>query len=166
MPISCTSGGGAELAAELGRPAPTTWRCISAEGIRRWPTREWSRSVCPWPSLYLGHRTDAGAGAHRRGSAGGRGDRFQSRVGAELPPAAGHDAGVHAAANDPGGGAQRSDSYAARAIGREPVTGSLEPGKRADFAVIDAPDVTHWLYHFTPNACQLTVSRGVVRWSA
>jgi imidazolonepropionase len=56
--------------------------------------------------------------------------------------------------------------YAARAIGREPVTGSLEPGKRADFALMDAPDVTHWLYHFTPNACMLTVSRGVVRWSA
>jgi imidazolonepropionase len=55
--------------------------------------------------------------------------------------------------------------YAARAIGREPVTGSLEPGKRADFAIIDAPDVTHWLYHFTPNACVMTVSRGVIRWS-
>jgi imidazolonepropionase len=56
--------------------------------------------------------------------------------------------------------------FAARAIGREPVTGSLEPGKRADFALIDAPDVNQWLYHFRPNACVLTVSRGMVRWSA
>ena len=39
--------------------------------------------------------------------------------------------------------------------------GSLEPGKAADFAVIDAPDVDHWLYHLRPNACRLTVAGGV-----
>jgi imidazolonepropionase len=56
--------------------------------------------------------------------------------------------------------------FAAKAIGREAVTGSLEVGKRADLAMIDAADVTHWLYHFRPNACVMTVSRGVVRWTA
>ena len=56
--------------------------------------------------------------------------------------------------------------YAARACGRETVTGSLEPGKRTDFAVIDSPDVTHWLYHFRPNGCVLTVANGRVRWEA
>ena len=51
--------------------------------------------------------------------------------------------------------------HAAQAIGEASVTGSLEPGKRADFAVIDAPDVAHWVYHFAPNRCVSTYIVGV-----
>ncbi len=53
---------------------------------------------------------------------------------------------------------------AARAIGEEAMIGSLEVGKAADFAVIDAPDVDHWLYHFRPNACVRTVIDGRTVW--
>ena len=56
--------------------------------------------------------------------------------------------------------------YAARAIGMEAEVGSLEPGKRADFAVIDAPDVDHWLYHLRANACVRTVIGGATVWEA
>ena len=56
--------------------------------------------------------------------------------------------------------------YAARAVGLADRIGSLEPGKAADFAVLDAPDVTHWLYHLRPNACRITVAAGEVRWRA
>lgn len=55
---------------------------------------------------------------------------------------------------------------AARAIGLEETHGSLEAGKRADFAVIDAPDVEHWLYHFRANACVRTVIGGTTVWAA
>lgn len=44
--------------------------------------------------------------------------------------------------------------YAARAVGLEAEIGSIETGKRADFALIDAPSVDQWLYNFRPNACR------------
>lgn len=53
--------------------------------------------------------------------------------------------------------------YAARALGREGEAGSLEPGAAADFAVIDTPNVEHWLYHLRPNACVATVCGGEIR---
>ena len=56
--------------------------------------------------------------------------------------------------------------YAARAIGMGHRVGSLEPGKAADLAAIDAPDLSTWLYHLRPNACRMTVVGGAVRWSA
>lgn len=56
--------------------------------------------------------------------------------------------------------------HAARAVGMEDRVGSLEPGKAADFAVIDAPDVNHWLYHFRANACVRTVIGGETVWEA
>jgi len=55
---------------------------------------------------------------------------------------------------------------AARAIGLEATHGSLEAEKRADFAVIDAPSVEHWLYQFRPNACVRTVIGGETVWAA
>ena len=51
---------------------------------------------------------------------------------------------------------------AARALGLDDRLGSLEPGKAADFAIIDASDVNHWLYHFRANACRLSVIRGEI----
>lgn len=50
--------------------------------------------------------------------------------------------------------------YAAQALNLEEETGSLEPGKQADFALIDAPDVNSWLYHFKENRCLRTVKGG------
>lgn len=44
--------------------------------------------------------------------------------------------------------------YAAKAIHRNRETGSIEKGKRADLAVIDAPNPDFWMYHFRPNACE------------
>jgi imidazolonepropionase len=50
--------------------------------------------------------------------------------------------------------------YAAMAIGEADGSGSLEAGKRPDFAIIDAPDVDHWLYHFAANRCVATYIEG------
>ena len=55
-------------------------------------------------------------------------------------------------------------THAARAISLEKTHGSLIEGYRADLAVIDAPDINHWLYHFRPNACAGTLKNG--KWIA
>jgi imidazolonepropionase len=49
---------------------------------------------------------------------------------------------------------------AARALGLEGEVGSLEVGKRADMALIDAPSVNEWLYQMQPNACVGTIRGG------
>lgn len=50
--------------------------------------------------------------------------------------------------------------YAAGALDLASSIGSLEPGKRADFLLVDAPSVNHWLYHFRPNAVQAVYAGG------
>lgn len=52
-------------------------------------------------------------------------------------------------------------TIAARAIGAEDRIGSLLPGHRADIAIIDAPDLNHWLYHFRGNACHAVFKSGI-----
>ena len=51
-------------------------------------------------------------------------------------------------------------SSLAQTFGRQSIR------KAADFALIDACDVNHWIYHFRPNACVLTVIGGLERWKA
>ncbi len=54
---------------------------------------------------------------------------------------------------------------AAWAIQRDDL-GILAPGKLADFALLEADDLTQWLYHFRPNACVRTVIGGRTVWPA
>lgn len=49
---------------------------------------------------------------------------------------------------------------AARALHIDHITGSLEPGKSADFTIIDAPEVNHWLYHYRPDVWVATYLKG------
>ena len=51
-------------------------------------------------------------------------------------------------------------TVAARAISAEQRIGSLLPGFAADIAVIDAPSINHWLYHFRANACCGVIKSG------
>ena len=51
-------------------------------------------------------------------------------------------------------------TIAARAISSEHRIGSLLPGFEADITIIDAPSVNHWLYHFQPNACCGVIKSG------
>ncbi len=52
--------------------------------------------------------------------------------------------------------------YAARAIHRDRKMGSIEEGKEACFAVIEASDPAFWMYHFSDNRCLKTFIAGKV----
>lgn len=49
---------------------------------------------------------------------------------------------------------------AAAAIRLDDVVGSVEVGKRADLAIIEADSIEHWLYHLRANACAGVVIGG------
>lgn len=49
---------------------------------------------------------------------------------------------------------------AAQALALDDRLGSLESGKQANFVLLDAPTVNHWLYHFRANAAVATYVRG------
>lgn len=49
---------------------------------------------------------------------------------------------------------------AAKALDRHQNIGSLQVGYQADIALIDAPSLNHWLYHFRANACRAVIKKG------
>lgn len=50
--------------------------------------------------------------------------------------------------------------YAAKALRLENRLGSIEIGKQADLAVLEADSVAHWLYHLRPNCCKMAIKAG------
>ena len=156
-----TDGGGAALAAELNAVSADHLECVSTDGIACLARAGTVAVTLPLAALYLG-RPAAPA---------------RSLIDAAVPVAVATDFNPGTAPTfhlplamlcaatlqrmTPAEVLKGVTIYAARAIGEARVAGSLEPGKRADFAIIDASDVNHWVYHFTPNACVATYIGGV-----
>lgn len=161
-----SSGGGAELAALVGATSADHLECISSPGIEAMRAAGVVAVSLPIATLYLNQRP--------------------------LPARALIEAGVPVAvATDFNPGSSPSyhlplammlactlqrmtpsevlrgvTAVAARALGLGGTAGSLAPGFPADFAVIDAPDLGFWMYHFRANACLRTVRAGQTRWRA
>ncbi|MCB9029936.1 MAG: imidazolonepropionase [Deltaproteobacteria bacterium] len=53
-------------------------------------------------------------------------------------------------------------AYAAQAVDRGSLIGSIQAGKRADFVVIDAPSVNQWIYNFQANQALKVFKEGIV----
>jgi len=161
-----TSGGGAELAAELRALSADHLECISERGISAMASAGVVAVSLPLASLYLGQRPMPA----------------RRLIEAAVPLAVATDFNPGSAPSyhlplaltlactlqgmTTGEALKGATSVAARAVGLEASVGSLEAGKSADFAVIDAPDVNHWLYHFRANACVMTVIAGITRWAS
>ncbi len=159
-----SSGGGAELAADLEATSADHLEAASDEGIAAMARAGVVAVSLPLASLYLRQRPMPAR-------------RF---IDAGVPVAVATDFNPGSAPSNhlplaltlacimqqmtPAEALKGATSYAARALGLESRVGSLETGKAADFALIDAPDVNHWLYHFRPNACRATIIGGVTTW--
>ncbi len=157
-----SSGGGAGLAAELGAVSAEHLEYASDEDIHAMAEAGTVAVSLPIASLYLREPflparkwIDAGA---------------KVGIATDFNPGSAPSYHLHLAMTlaavhqrmSPAEVLRGVTTNAARAIGLEASHGSLETGYRADLAIIDAPDINHWLYHFRPNACRATLKAG--RW--
>jgi imidazolonepropionase len=161
-----SQGGGAELAAEVGAASADHLECASTAGIAAMARAGVVAVSLPLASLYLNEAPapvrqwiEAGAAVavatdFNPGSAPSYHLPFALTLACTLQRMT------------PGEALKGATAIAARAVGLEAKVGSLEPGKAADLAVIDAPDVAHWLYHLRPNACHATVVAGRLAWAS
>ena len=161
-----TSGGGAELAAEVGAVSADHLEKVSDTGIVRMREAGVVAVTLPFASLYL-HVEPVHA---RRLIEGG----VAVAVATDFNPGSAPSYHLPFAMTlactlqrmTPSESLKGATIIAARAIGLEGEVGSLEAGKSADFAVIDADSVEQWLYHLRDNACVRTVARGKEIWRA
>ena len=159
-----SAGGGAELAAEVGAWSADHLEHASDAGIEAMAGAGVVAVDLPLASLYLdGPPLEAG--------------RFLERgvpvaVATDFNPGTAPSYHLPLAMTlacarsrlPPAAAVKGATLYAARAAGVGERVGSVEPGKRADLAVVDAPDPVSWLYHHRPNACVLTIAGGRVTW--
>ncbi|HEU5042017.1 MAG TPA: imidazolonepropionase, partial [Gemmatimonadales bacterium] len=161
-----TSGGGAELAAEVGALSADHLEHVSERGMAALAGAGVVAVSLPIASLYLGQAPMPARGLIAAGVPVAVATDFNpgSAPSYHLPLALTRACTLQRMT--PAEALKGATVIAARAIGVERRVGSLEPGKAADFAVLDAPDVATWLYHLRPNANRMTVVDGVVRWQA
>ncbi|HEV8357059.1 MAG TPA: imidazolonepropionase [Gemmatimonadales bacterium] len=161
-----SSSGGAELAAEVGAASADHLERVSEEGVRRLARADVVAVSLPFATLYLGASP---LPARRLLDAGVR-----VAVATDFNPGTAPSYHLPMAMTlactlqrmTPAEVLKGATIVAARAIGLQAEVGSLEAGKSADFAVIDADSVEQWLYHLRANACVRTVARGVELWRA
>ena len=160
-----SAGGGAELAAELGAVSADHLECASDEGVAAMARAGVVAVSLPIASLYLGQ---APLAARRWIDAG-----VPVAVATDFNPGSAPSVHLPFALTlactlqrmTPAEALKGATVIAARAVGLESRVGSLEAGKAADFCVIEAPDVNHWLYHLRANACHTTVIAGRAAWA-
>ncbi|HUV14107.1 MAG TPA: imidazolonepropionase [Acidobacteriota bacterium] len=157
-------GGGAELAAEVGAVSADHLEYVSDAGIEKMAAAGTVAVALPLASLYL-NQTPLQV---RRLINGG----VRVAVATDFNP--GSSPSFHlplgmtllcvGSQMTPAEALKAATIYAAKAMGMNGITGSIEEGKLADFAIIDAPEPDHWLYHFRPNACFGTFVGGRQVW--
>ena len=161
-----TSSGGAELAAEVGAVSADHLEQVSDRGVERMREAGVVAVTLPFASLYL-HVAPVRA---RRLIEGG----VAVAVATDFNPGSAPSYHLPVAMTlactlqrmTPAESLKGATIIAARALGLEGEVGSLEAGKSADFAIIEAESVEQWLYHLRDNACRRTVARGREIWRA
>jgi imidazolonepropionase len=157
-----SSGGGAELAAEVGARSADHLEYASERGMAAMAAAGVVAVSLPLATLYLGQPPMPARRFIERGVPVAVATDFNpgSAPSFHLPLAL--TLACTLQRMTPAEALKGATCIAARALGLEDRVGSLEQGKAADFAVLDASGVNHWLYHFRANACRLTVIRGEI----
>jgi imidazolonepropionase len=155
-----SNGGGASLAAELNATSAEHLEYINAEGINAMAEAGVVAVSLPLASLYLRERyipardlIDAGVGV---------------AVATDFNPGSAPSYHLPLALTlaclnqkmSPSEALMGASSVAAKALDLQDKIGSLQAGYQADFSLIDAPNLNHWLYHFRDNACTGVVKNG------
>jgi imidazolonepropionase len=155
-----TSNGGAELAAEVGAKSADHLEWASDRGIAEMAAAGVVAVSLPLATLYLGQRPMPARRFIERGVSVAVASDFNpgSAPSFHLPLALSLACTLQHMT--PAEALKGATCIAARALGLEHRLGSLQPGKQADFAILDASNVNHWLYHFRANACRSAVIRG------
>lgn len=155
-----SSGGGAALAAQLGAVSAEHLEYISEADIEKLAASGTVAVSLPLASLYLGERY---LPARKMLAAGVR-----VAVATDFNPGSAPSYHLPLALTlaclnqsmTPQEALMGATTVAARAVSLHGDRGSLLPGHRADLAIIDAPTLNHWLYHFVPNACVRVLKNG------
>ena len=155
-----SAGGGAELAAELGAVSAEHLEYVTPEGIAALADSGTVAVSLPLASLYLAERYLPARALLAAGVPVAVATDFNpgSAPSFHLPFAL-----TLACLNQsmtPQESLMGATTVAARAVSLQDSTGSLMPGYPADLAIIDAPSLNHWLYHFVPNACVAVLKDG------
>jgi imidazolonepropionase len=157
-----SDGGGASLAAELGAVSAEHLEYISDDGIQALANSGTVAVSLPLASLYL---SEPYLPARKLLDAG-----VPVAVATDFNPGSAPSyhlplAMTLACINQrmtPQEVLNGATSVAARAVALQSDRGSLAAGFQADLAIIDAPTLNQWLYHFVPNACARVLKAG--RW--
>ncbi len=155
-----TSCGGAELAAEVEAASADHLEKISERGIEAMAKAGVVGATLPLASLY----TQEEPLDCRRLVEGG----VKVAVATDFNPgsAPSYDLslammlGCNQGRLSPAGALKGATIYAAKAIHRDHIIGSIEKGKSADFAIIDAPDPDFWMYHYKGAQCRKSFVKG------
>ncbi len=155
-----SNGGGARLAARLGAVSAEHLEYIDEEGIQSLADAGTVAVSLPLASLYLKERYLPARAMLEAGVRVAVATDFNpgSAPSYHLPLAM-----TLACINQqmtPQEVLMGTTTIAARAVGREQDIGSLLPGYAADIAIMDAPSLNHWLYHFRGNACIGVIKNG------
>jgi imidazolonepropionase len=155
-----SDGGGALLAAELGARSAEHLEYVSAEGIQALARAGVVAVSLPLASLYLRERYMPA----RQMLSAGVGVAVATDFNPGSAPSYHLPLALTLACLNQGMTPQEAlmgaTTVAALALGMQDTIGSLQPGHQADFTLIDAPDLNHWLYHFRGNACIGVVKKG------
>jgi imidazolonepropionase len=157
-----SDSGGSLLAAEMQAISAAHLERVSEHGIAAMAKQAVIGVILPLASLYTQQQAADARNMINRG--------LKLAVATDFNPGSAPSYDIHLAmmlacnlcGMTPAEAVKGATIYAAQAIDSANSVGSLEPGKRADFIVIDAPSVNHWLYNFRQGSCLLTVKNGKI----